>query len=110
MIEKAKNLKLLQEEIEITILNREYLKATIESELPGRDAWLDTGLTMDLQTPTDFVETIQKELDYYISLFGRNSHRNKWITKEELIRLGKEYEKTEYGKYLIILAKEDDKK
>jgi hypothetical protein len=27
-----------------------------------------------------------------------------------LNKLGKEYENTEYGKYLIILAKEDDKK
>jgi glucose-1-phosphate thymidylyltransferase len=32
------------------------------------------------------------------------AYRNKWITKEELIKLGKEYENTEYGQYILRFA------
>ncbi|MDI3478559.1 MAG: glucose-phosphate thymidylyltransferase [Thermoanaerobacterium sp.] len=113
VIEKAKNMKpSARGELEITDLNREYLKEQqLRVELLGRGfAWLDTGTYDGLANAADFVRTIQKRTGLYIACLEEIAYRNKWITKEELVKLGKEYEKTEYGKYLIILAKEDDKK
>ncbi|RLL83196.1 glucose-1-phosphate thymidylyltransferase RfbA [Petrotoga sp. Shatin.DS.tank11.9.2.9.3] len=113
VIEKAKNLKpSARGELEITDLNRVYLKEQqLRVELLGRGfAWLDTGTYDGLANAADFVRTIQKRTGLYIACLEEIAYRNKWITKEELNKLGKEYENTEYGKYLIILAKEDDKK
>ena len=67
VIEKAKNLKpSARGELEITDLNREYLKEQqLRVELLGRGfAWLDTGTYDGLANAADFVRTIQKELVY----------------------------------------------
>jgi len=107
VIEKAKNLKpSARGELEITDLNREYLKEQqLRVELLGRGfAWLDTGTYDGLANAADFVRTIQKRTGLYIACLEEIAYRNKWITKEELIRLGKEYEKTEYGQYILRFA------
>jgi len=107
VVEKAKNLKpSARGEIEITDLNREYLKEQqLRVELLGRGfAWLDTGTYDGLANAADFVKTIQKRTGLYIACLEEIAYRNKWITKEELIRLGKEYEKTEYGQYILRFA------
>ena len=107
VVEKAKNLKpSVRGELEITDLNREYLKERqLRVELLGRGfAWLDTGTYDGLANAADFVKTIQKRTGLYIACLEEIAYRNKWITKEELIRLGKEYEKTEYGQYILRFA------
>jgi len=107
VIEKAKNLKpSARGELEITDLNREYLKEQqLIVELLGRGfAWLDTGTYDGLANAADFVRTIQKRTGLYIACLEEIAYRNKWITKEELIKLGKEYEKTEYGQYILRFA------
>jgi len=107
VIEKAKNLKpSARGELEITDLNREYLKEQqLRIELLGRGfAWLDTGTYDGLANAADFVRTIQKRTGLYIACLEEIAYRNKWITKEELIKLGKEYEKTEYGQYILRFA------
>jgi glucose-1-phosphate thymidylyltransferase len=104
VVEKAKNLKpSVRGELEITDLNREYLKERqLRVELLGRGfAWLDTGTYDGLANAADFVRTIQKRTGLYIACLEEIAYRNKWITKEELIKLGKEYEKTEYGQYIL---------
>ncbi|HZK60745.1 MAG TPA: glucose-1-phosphate thymidylyltransferase RfbA [Anaerovoracaceae bacterium] len=95
-------------EIEITDLNREYLnKGKLQVELLGRGfAWLDTGTYDGLSNASDFVKTIQKRTGLFISCPEEIAYRNKWITKDELISLGREYEMTEYGKYLLQIADE----
>lgn len=108
VIERAKNLKPSDRgEIEITDLNKEYLKENkLKVELLGRGfAWLDTGSYDGLANASNFVQTMQKRTGLYVSCPEEIAYRNKWITKEELIDLGKEYEKTEYGQYLLSLAK-----
>jgi glucose-1-phosphate thymidylyltransferase len=108
VIERAKNLKPSDRgEIEITDLNKEYLKENkLKVELLGRGfAWLDTGSYDGLANASNFVQTMQKRTGLYVSCPEEIAYRNKWITKEELIALGKEYEKTEYGQYLLSLAK-----
>jgi len=106
VIEKAKALKpSARGELEITDLNREYLKEDkLRVELLGRGlAWLDTGTYDGLANATDFVRTIQKRTGLYIACLEEIAYKNKWITKEQLIKMGKEYEKTEYGQYILSL-------
>jgi len=109
VIERAKKLKpSVRGEIEITDLNREYLnQGKLKVELLGRGfAWLDTGSYDGLANASNFVQTIQKRTGLYISCLEEIAFRNKWITKEQLIFQGKEYEKTDYGKYLLSIADE----
>jgi len=74
-------------------------------ELLGRGfAWLDTGTHDGLADASYFVKTIQKRTGLYISCLEEISYGNGWITREQLIKTGLEYEKTEYGKYIISLA------
>lgn len=109
VIKRAKNLQPSSRgEIEITDLNREYLKeGNLRVEVLGRGfAWLDTGSYEGLANASSFVQTMQKRTGLFISCPEEIAYRNKWISKEELIYLGKEYEMTEYGRYLLSLAGE----
>jgi glucose-1-phosphate thymidylyltransferase len=110
VIQKAKNLKPShRSEIEISDLNREYLNENkLNIELLGRGfAWLDTGTFDGLAEASDFVRIIQKRTGLYISCIEEIAYKNKWITKEKLILLGEKYDKTDYGKYLLSLIKND---
>lgn len=107
VVERAKKLTPSSRgEIEITDLNREYLKeGKLKVELLGRGfAWLDTGTYDGLADASDFVKTIQKRTGLYISCLEEIAFRNKWITKEQLMKLGQEYKNTEYGKYILSLV------
>jgi glucose-1-phosphate thymidylyltransferase len=107
VINKAKSLKpSARGEIEITDLNKEYLKeGKLKVELLGRGfAWLDTGTYDGLANAADFVKTMQKRTGLYISCLEEIAYRNKWITRDELITIGRQYEKTEYGKYILSIA------
>jgi glucose-1-phosphate thymidylyltransferase len=93
-------------ELEITDLNKEYLKeGRLRVEMLGRGfAWLDTGTYDGLANASDFVRTIQKRTGLYIACLEEIAYKNKWISKEKLISLGKKYKKTDYGKYILSLA------
>lgn len=109
VIQRAKNLKPSSRgELEITDLNKVYLsEGKLKVELLGRGfAWLDTGSYDGLANASNFVQTMQKRTGLYISCPEEIAYRNKWITKERLISIGKELEKTEYGKYLLSIADE----
>jgi glucose-1-phosphate thymidylyltransferase len=109
VVKKAKSLKPSKRgELEITDLNREYLKENkLKVELLGRGfAWLDTGTYDGLSNANEFVRTIQKRAGLYISCIEEIAYRNGWINKEQLIKLGKKYEKTDYGKYILRIAEE----
>lgn len=109
VVKRAKNLKpSARGELEITDLNKEYLnEGKLKVELLGRGfAWLDTGTYEGLANASNFVRTMQERTGLYISCLEEIAYRNKWITKEELKILGKEYEKTDYGKYILSIAKE----
>lgn len=95
-------------EYEITDLNRLYLEeGTLKVELFGRGfAWLDTGNCDSLLEASNFVATIQKRQGFYVSCIEEIAWRNGWITSAQLHVLGEKLGKTEYGKYLIDLAKQ----
>lgn len=108
VIEKAKRLKPSSRgEIEITDLNKEYLnEGKLRVELLGRGfAWLDTGTYDGLSDASNFVKTIQKRTGLYIACLEEIAYRNKWITKDQLIKTGIENDKTEYGRYILSLAR-----
>lgn len=104
VIQRAKKLEASPRgELEITDLNREYLRDDkLKVELLGRGfAWLDTGTYDGLSDASNFVETIQKRTGLYVSCLEEIAYRNRWINKEELIASGKEYEHTDYGQYIL---------
>jgi len=110
VVELAKNLKPSPRgELEITDLNREYLKmGKLKVELFGRGmAWLDTGTHEGLLEASNFVETIQKRQGFYIACIEEIAYRMGYIDKEQLIKLAKPLMKTEYGKYLMDIAEND---
>ncbi len=107
VINRAKNLKPSSRgELEITDLNKEYLKEEkLKVEILSRGfAWLDTGTYEGLANASNFVRTMQDRTGLFISCPEEIAYRNQWISKDELIAFGREYEKTEYGRYLLSIA------
>lgn len=113
VIDIAKNVKpSARGEIEITSVNEEYLKrGKLYVSLMGRGmTWLDTGTPSGMIQASEFVQTIQERQGFYISCIEEIAWRRGFITTDQLMKLGLELGKTEYGLYLISLAKEDGKK
>ena len=95
-------------EIEITSINTEYLnKGKLFVTLMGRGmTWLDTGTPEGMLQASEFVQTIQERQGFYISCIEEIAWRRGFISTEQLLNLGKELDKTEYGQYLISLCGE----
>ncbi len=94
-------------ELEITAVNNWYLKSgDLKVELLGRGmAWLDTGTHKSMLEASNFIEAIQTRQKLYIACLEEIAYNNKWITPEQLKKLGNRYKSTEYGKYLLKLLK-----
>jgi len=106
VVERAKALKpSARGEYEITDLNRTYLKdGKLKVEIFGRGfAWLDTGNSDSLLEASNFVATIQKRQGFYVSCIEEIAWRKGWIDNSQLQALGKDLEKTDYGKYILSL-------
>lgn len=95
-------------EIEITSVNNEYLKrGQLQVTLMGRGmAWLDTGSPKGMHKASGFVKTVQEMQGFYISCIEEVAWRRNLITTEQLKKLGEELKMTEYGQYLLSLARE----
>ena len=107
VVEIAKNVKpSARGEIEITAVNNAYLDmGALKVQLLGRGmAWLDTGTPDGMLKAAQFVETVQDRQGFYISCIEEIAWRRGFITAEQLLALGRELDKTEYGQYLISLA------
>ena len=109
VIEIAKNVKPSSRgEIEITAINNEYLRCgkLYTIVMKRGTTWLDTGTPEGMLQASEFVQTIQQRQGFYISCIEEIAWRRNFITTEQLYKLGKELEKTEYGEYLMSLAKD----
>lgn len=109
-VEYAKNQKpSARGELEITDLNRVYLEnGELDVKLLGRGyAWLDTGTMDSLIDAGDFVRTIQNQQGIRISAPEEIAYRKGWIGKDKLIESAKKYGKSDYGKYLKLVATDD---
>ena len=109
VVEIAKNVKpSARGEIEITSVNNAYLEmGKLKVSLLGRGiAWLDTGTPQGLLNAAEYVEAVQSRQGYYVSCIEEIAWRRGFITAEQLLKLGKELQTTDYGKYIISLAEE----
>lgn len=94
-------------ELEITSVNEAYLKLNmLEVSLLGRGyTWLDTGTHQSLVDATNFVKTIEDHQGIKIASPEEIAYINGWITREQLWDSGEKLIKTEYGQYLMKVAK-----
>lgn len=69
-------------------------------------AWLDTGTTQDLALASELVRVIQTRQGMLIGSPEEVAFRNNWIDKSQLFEMGKQLERSEYGKSLIAICEE----
>lgn len=112
VVEIAKNVKpSARGEIEITAINNAYLEmGELDVCLLGRGmAWLDTGTPEGMLKAAQFVRAVQDTQGFYISCIEEIAWRRGFISTEKLLNIGESLKMTEYGQYLISLAKEAKK-
>ena len=106
--EYAKTLKpSARGELEITDLNRIYLeKDQLNVETLDRGfAWFDTGTVDSLFEAAEFIRVIEKRIGYKVAAPEEIAYRRGWITRDQLKSAGESIKKSDYGKYLIKIAK-----
>uniref|UniRef100_A0A7C4RXJ0 Glucose-1-phosphate thymidylyltransferase n=1 Tax=Fervidobacterium pennivorans TaxID=93466 RepID=A0A7C4RXJ0_FERPE len=103
VVEVAKRVKpSYRGELEITSVNNEYIKlGKLKVILLGRGiAWLDTGTPSGLLRAASYVEAIQTVQGVYVACIEEIAYRMGYISAEQLEKLIKPLEKTDYGRYL----------
>jgi glucose-1-phosphate thymidylyltransferase len=90
-------------EIEISDLNREYLKAgTLSVKLMGRGvAWLDAGTHESLLQAASFVQTVEERQGLMISCPEEIAYRMGYIDVNDLRALAEPMASNRYGAYLL---------
>ena len=94
-------------ELEITSLLETYLdEGSLSVEIMSRGyAWLDTGTHSNLLDAGNFVRTLQQRQGLQVGCPEEIAFKNGWIEREQLFLAGKSFAKTEYGQYLLRIAK-----
>ena len=109
VVGKSKSLKpSARGELEITDLNRLFLQENrLKVKILGRGmAWLDTGTHESLVQASNYIYTIEKRQGLKISCLEEIAFKRRYINKDDLLRLAKPLEKSQYGQYLIRLAED----
>lgn len=112
VVEIAKNVKpSARGEIEITDINETYLKAgELKVQQLGRGyAWLDTGTHDSLLEAADFVKAIEHRQGVKIACPEEVALSMGYLGAREVEALGQAMAKTEYGQYLLEIARESAK-
>jgi glucose-1-phosphate thymidylyltransferase len=95
-------------ELEITDVNRAYLeRGQLHVKRMGRGfAWFDMGTQDSLLEAAAFVQTLEKRQGLRIACPEEIAHDQGFITHDQFIALGKKFEKSAYGQYLLRVASE----
>jgi len=98
----------LRGELEITDLNRLYLKAgKLKVQVMSRGmAWLDTGTHDSLFEAGLFVQTIQQRQGLKIACPEEIAYRMGYITADQVLCLAEPIRKSGYGQYLVAICNE----
>jgi len=96
-------------ELEITDLNRAYLRAgALHVERLGRGtAWLDTGTHEALLQAANFVQAIEERQGLKVACIEEIAFRMGYITHADLRGLAHGMERSGYGRYLLRLLEEE---
>ncbi|HXN57382.1 MAG TPA: glucose-1-phosphate thymidylyltransferase RfbA [Candidatus Angelobacter sp.] len=94
-------------ELEITDVNRAYLdRRQLRVELLGRGiAWLDTGTHESLLQAAMFIEAIESRQGLQVCSPEEIAFRSGYIDAEQLERLAQPLARTDYGAYLLAIAR-----
>ena len=95
-------------ELEITDLNREYLKrGTLRVEVMGRGyAWLDTGTHASLLEASTFIHAVETRQALKVACVEEIAYRQGFIDAAQLEKLAAPLRKTQYGEYLVNVLRE----
>ena len=113
VVEIAKNIKpSARGELEITSVNQEFLRqGQLKVKPLGRGfAWLDTGTHESLSEASIFVEVIEKRQGLKVACLEGIAYRKGWITREKMQQLAQPMIKNQYGKYLLKVIDELDRR
>ena len=95
-------------ELEITDAISAYLAmGELHVEKLGRGfAWLDTGTPDSILDASDFMRTLEKRQGFRVSCPEEIAFRMGFIDRAQLVQLGRELEKVDYGRYLLAIAED----
>lgn len=99
-------------ELEITDINHRYLEqGDLTVETMGRGyAWLDTGTHDAMLDAGQFIETIERRQGLKVACPEEIALINGWIDHEQLEKLARPLEKSGYGKYLLDLVAQENRR
>jgi glucose-1-phosphate thymidylyltransferase len=97
-------------ELEITDVNKAYLeRGALDVVRFGRGfAWLDTGTPESMSDAAEYVRALERRQGLKVACPEEVAFRMGFISRETLHALGVVLEKSEYGRYLLQIALEDD--
>ena len=96
-------------ELEITDVNRTYLswgELNVE-QLPRGVAWLDTGTCESLGQASNYVQAVEDRQGLMIGCPEEIAYRLRYISRQDLERIGLSMKGSPYGRYLLRLLEED---
>ena len=97
-------------ELEITSLNQLYLnEGRLKVEVMSRGyAWLDTGTHENLLDASKFIETIEKRQGLKVACLEEISLEKGYVSTDEFKLLAQKSSNSQYGRYLLEIAKDID--
>ena len=70
-------------------------------------AWLETGTPDSLSEATEFVRALEKRQGYRIACPEEVAFRMGFISRDQLVVLGRQLGHSDYGRYLLAVAEGD---